>query len=213
MKNSFTKYISGLLFLAFFTAPLSSWALFEARLTYGSLASQQDLSGVCQGSCTASSNAPAIVPTFGLGGDVIVKLPVIPFGFGLRTEDMKLSTSTSSIDAELKYNRTALIVNYRFIDTLIHFGVIGTYGLSHTGSMSIKEGGTTKVDLSPDSPSSYSLGLELEAKPLVVIPIVVGAEAGYMSFKWGSSTNSVDNSKKDIDLSGTYLKVFLGLDI
>lgn len=213
MKNSLTKYMSGLVFFAFLTAPLSSWALFEARLTYGSLASQQDLSSVCQGSCTAPSNAPAIVPTFGFGGDAIIKLPVIPFGFGLRTEDMKLSASTSSIDADIKYKRTALIVNYRFIDTLIHFGVIGTYGLSHSGNITIKEGGTTKVDVSPNSPSSYSLGLELEAKPLVVVPIVVGAEAGYMSFKWGSSTNSVDSSKKDIDLSGSYLKVFLGIDI
>lgn len=194
-------------------APHKSWALFEARLTYGSLVSQQDLKNICQGSCTAPTNAPAIVPTFGLGVDAIVEIPMIPFGIGLRTEDMKLSTSTSSIDAELKYKRTALLINYRFTDTIVHFGAIASYGISHSGSMTIKEGGVTRVDISAGSPTSYSVGLELGVKPLVVVPLKVGAEAGYQSFKWGESTNSVDATRKDVDLSGTYLKVFLGLDI
>lgn len=209
MNKLFIKAIFTLLFLM----PLSSWALFEARLTYGSLTSQQDLAGVCQGSCASPSSAPAIVPTFGMGADVLVKLPVIPFGFGLRTEDMKLSTSASSIDAEIKYQRTALLINYRWIDTIVHFGPIASVGLTHTGSMNIKESGTAKVDLAPSSLSSYSLGLELSVKPLIVIPISVGAETGYMSFKWGQTVNSVDASTKDIDLSGMYIKFFLGIDL
>ena len=208
MKNSLSK----ILFVLLLSAPLSSWALFEARLSYGSLASKQSLETICQGSCSTPSNAPAIVPTFGLGVDLIAKLPVIPFGFGIRTEDMKLSASASGVDADLKYNRTALLINYRLIDTIVHFGPIASIGLSHSGSMNIKEGGTTKVSLTPGNLSSYSLGLELTVKPLIVIPISVGAEAGYMSFKWGDVTNSVDNSVKNIDLSGSYLKVFLGLD-
>lgn len=202
-----------IIFLTLVSIPLSSWALFEARLTYGSLASQQDLSSICQGSCAAPSGAPAIVPTFGLGVDALVKLPFIPLGFGLRNEDMKLAASTSSIDAEVKYKRTAVLLNYRLIDTIIHFGPIASFGISHSGSMSIKEGGVTRVDLTPGSLSSYSLGLELAIKPLIIIPITVGAEAGYMSFKWGQVTNSVDSTPKDIDLSGYYMKVFLGLDI
>ncbi|MGZ3692091.1 MAG: hypothetical protein ACXVAX_11350, partial [Pseudobdellovibrio sp.] len=120
--------------------------------------------------------------------------------------------SASGIDADLSYKRTALLLNYRLIDTIIHFGPIASIGLSHSGSMNVKEGGTTKVSLTPSSLSSYSLGLELTVKPLIVIPISVGAEAGYMSFKWGNVTNSVDSSVKNIDLSGTYMKVFLGLD-
>lgn len=207
------SHLSTLLFALVMSLPLSSWALFEARLTYGSLASQQDLSSICQGSCASPSSAPAIVPTFGLGADAIIKLPLFPIGFGVRVEDMKLSTSTSSIDAEIKYNRTALLLNYRFIDTIVHFGAIASVGLSHTGSMTIKESGSTRVDISAGSPASYSLGLELGVKPLIIVPITVGAEAGYMSFKWGQSTNSVDGTTKDVDLSGTYLKVFLGLDI
>ena len=209
MKNILSKTV----FIALMSAPLSSWALFEARLTYGSLASNQDLSSICQGSCTTPSGAPGIVPTVGLGVDAIVALPMIPIGFGIRTEDMKLSASTSSIDAEVKFNRTAVLLNYRLIDTIVHFGPIASIGISHTGNMNLKEGGSTKVDLTPGSLSSYSLGLELGVKPLIVVPITVGAEAGYMSFKWGDVTNSIDSSVKDVDMSGYYLKVFLGLDI
>ena len=61
--------------------------------------------------------------------------------------------------------------------------------------------------------TSYSLGLELEVKPLIIIPLIVGAEVGYMGFKWNDSKNSVDNTTKNIDMSGTYMKVFLGIDI
>jgi hypothetical protein len=126
---------------------------------------------------------------------------------------MKLKASGAGIDAEVKYNRTAVLVNYRLIDTIVHFGPIASFGVSHSGSMSINEGGTQVVNLNPSSLSSYSVGLELLAKPLVVIPITIGAEAGYMSFKWGDVTNSVDSTTKNIDMSGTYLKVFLGIEI
>lgn len=206
------KNIMKLTVLALLIAPTSAWALLEARLSYGSLASQQSLQDICNGSCVAPSNAPAIVPTFGFGLDVIISPPVIPFGFGLRTENMKLNASSNGVEADLHYDRTALIVNYRLIDTIVHFGPIATYGLTHSGGMTIKENGTTRVDLSPGSVTSYSLGLELEVKPLIVLPLIVGVEAGYMSFKWGETTNTVDNSKKDVDLSGTYLKAFIGLD-
>jgi hypothetical protein len=209
MKNKLCK----LLFIGVLALPISSWAIFEARLSYGSLASGQNFSDVCQGSCATPSNAPAIVPTFGLGLDALVTLPMIPVGFGLRTEDMKLKASGTGIDAEVKYNRTAVLLNYRLIDTVVHFGPIASFGISHSGSMSINENGTQVVNLNPSSLSSYSVGLELLVKPLVVVPITVGAEAGYMSFKWGSVTNTVDSSTKNIDMSGTYLKVFLGMDI
>jgi hypothetical protein len=209
MKNQISKF----LFIIALSIPMSSWALFEARLSYGSLASGQSFSDICQGSCATPSNAPSVVPTFGLGLDALVSLPMIPLGFGLRTEDMKLKASGAGIDADLKFNRTAVLVNYRLIDTIVHFGPIASFGISHSGSMSLNEGGTQVVNLNPSSLSSYSVGLELLAKPLVVIPITIGAEAGYMSFKWGDVTNSVDSTTKNIDMSGSYLKVFLGIEI
>lgn len=201
------------LFLTTIFLPASSWALFTARASYGLLTSKQDIANLCQGSCTAPANAPAIVPTYGLGLDALVSLPLVPFGFGLRYEKQGVSASASNIEASVNYTRTAVLVNYRLIDTIIHFGPIASYGISHSGNFSIKEGGVTKVDVTPNSMTSYSLGLELEVKPLIVIPIIVGAEFGYMGFKWNNSINSVDSSSKNIDLSGTYMKVFLGLDI
>ena len=166
MKNILSKTA----FVSVLLVPLCSFALFEARLTYGSLVSTQELSSICQGSCTTPGDAPGLIPTVGLGVDAIVELPMIPFGFGIRTEDMKLSASTSNIDAEIKFNRTAVLLNYRLIDTIVHFGPIASFGIAHSGSMSLREGGVTRVELTPSSLSSYSLGLELGVKPLIVLP-------------------------------------------
>jgi len=213
MKTNLKNIFFQAAFITTLLAPVSSWAIFEARASYGLLTSKQDLSDICQGSCTTPSNAPAIVPTAGFGVDAIVKLPLIPIGFGLRYENMGLKADTSSIAAKIDYTRTAVLVNYRLIDTIVHFGPIASYGVSHSGTVSISEGGTSKVDLSSSSATSYSVGLELEVKPLIVVPIVVGAEAGYMGLKWNNVTNTIDSTKKDIDLSGTYIKIFLGLDI
>ncbi len=213
MKKQILKQMLPVVFITTIFLPVSSWALFTARATYGLLTSKQDISSICQGSCTAPSSAPGIVPTYGLGLDALVKLPLIPFGFGLRYEKQGLSASAGNVEASVNYTRSALLVNYRLIDTIVHFGPIASYGLSHSGNFSIKESGVTKVDVTPSSFTSYSLGLELELKPLIVIPLIVGAEAGYMGFKWNNSVNSVDSTSKNIDLSGTYMKVFLGLDI
>ena len=202
-----------ILFMATVLLPISSWALLTARASYGLLTSKQDIAQLCQGSCTAPGSAPGIVPTYGLGLDALVSLPLVPFGFGLRYEKQGLSASAGNIEASVNYTRTAILVNYRLIDTIIHFGPIASYGISHSGNFSIKENGVTKVDVTPSSLTSYSVGLELEVKPLIVIPLIVGAEAGYMGFKWNNSVNSVDSTSKNIDLSGTYMKVFLGLDI
>lgn len=213
MKKQFFKSILQVAFLSTLLAPVSSWAIFEVRGTYGLLTSSQSIKDICQGSCTTPSNAPAIIPTYGMGADAILKLPLIPFGFGVRYEKMSLSASSSTIEASLDYTRTAAIVNYRLIDTIVHFGPIFTYGLSHTGSMSIKESNNTVVDLTASTMSSYSAGLELEVKPLIVLPLIVGVEAGYMGFTWSDAKNSKNSTTKNVDLSGTYAKVFIGLDI
>lgn len=208
-----TKKLTPLLFLLALSAPLSSWALFEARATLGATQAKPDLQSICNGSCTNPGGVAdaAYVPSVGI--DALVKLPLIPFGFGLRYEGIKLKGDNSTSETEIKYSRTAILVNYRLIDTIVHFGPIASYGISHTGNMTVKESGSTKIDLSPSSVSSYSIGLEVEVKPLIVLPLIVGAEAGYMGHKWNDVNNVIDNTKKDIDLSGTYIKVFLGLDI
>jgi hypothetical protein len=201
-----------ILVLAFLTIPMTASAFVTARGSFGIIQSKQKLSDICS-NCVSASSAPEIGPLANLGADALIKLPLIPIGFGLRYENMSLSSTSGNYEASLKYSRTALLLNYRLIDTIVHFGPIVSYGLSHSGSMSLKESGVSRVDISASSMSSYSLGLELEVKPLIIIPLIVGAEAGYMGFKWNDVTNSVDGSKKSLDMSGTYVKVFLGIDI
>ncbi|MFN3697618.1 MAG: hypothetical protein ACK4VO_09260 [Pseudobdellovibrio sp.] len=192
--------------------PMSSWALLTARATYTGLVSKDALSEVCSGTSCAGQT-PSMVPLYGLGADVIVKLPIIPIGFGVRYENLGLDATSGSIEGHAKLTRTAALINYRFIDTIIHFGVIGSYGISHSGNVSVKSGNTNVVDYNDGSFSTYTAGLELEVKPLIVLPLIVGAEAGYMSAKWNDAKDSIASTKKDVDLSGSYIKFFLGLDI
>lgn len=192
--------------------PMSSWALFTARATYTGVVSKDALKDVCVGT-SCEGVAPDMVPLYGLGADVIVKLPLVPVGFGLRTEKLGLDVNKNGVEGEANLSRTAALINYRFIDTIIHFGLIGSYGLDHSAGLRVAQGGSNVVDYSGGDLKSYSLGLELEVKPLIVIPLIVGAETGVLNTKWSSASNSVNSTTKDIDLSGTYIKFFLGLDI
>lgn len=200
------------LLLVLLLFPMSSWALLTARATYGGLVSKDALKDVCVGT-TCAGSSPAMVPLYGLGADLIIKLPLVPIGFGVRYENLGLSATSGSIEASAKLTRTSVLINYRFIDTIIHFGLIGSYGLSHSGGMSVKSAGSTVVDYTGDNFTTYSAGLELEIKPLIVLPLIIGAEGGYMGANWKGPKDSVSGNTKDLDLSGTYLKVFLGLDI
>jgi len=191
--------------------PLSSFALFEARITYGLNGAKDALTEVCQGVCTGE--VPGMVPLYGLGADAIVKLPVIPFGFGLRYEKLGLNATSSNMEGKADFTRTAILVNYRIIDTILHVGPIFSFGVVHNGSLSIKQNGGAILDYSSSTGESYSLGLEVGVKPLIIIPLAVGAEGGVTHIKMKNATDSQGHADKDFDLSGYYLKVFLGLDI
>lgn len=192
--------------------PVSSWALFTARATYTGVVTKDALKDVCAGT-SCEGITPDMVPLYGLGADVIVKLPLVPIGFGIRTEKLGLDVNKNGVEGEASLNRTAALINYRFIDTIIHFGLIGSYGIDHSANIRVAQLGSNVVDYSGGSLKSYSLGLELEVKPLIIIPLIVGAETGIMNTKWSGATNSVNSTTKDIDLSGTYIKFFLGIDI
>ena len=202
--------MKSLIVLCLMIAPLASQAFFEARATFGVTNKKTETSDLCS-NCT-TIGAPSIAPAF-IGADAIIKIPLFPLGLGVRYEGMNVSGTSGNYEANIKYTRTAFLVNYRIIDTILHFGPIASYGISHSGSVSIKESGTQRVNFSADGASSYSVGLELGVKPLIVIPLAIGAEAGYMGYKWNEVSNTVDGTKKSLDLSGTYIKVFIGLDI
>ncbi len=200
-------------FIALIISPLSAMAIFEARATYGVQTTKNGASDLCGGSCATPSGAPSLAGIAGLGADVIITPPLFPIGLGVRYENLAISASAGNFSADVKATRTAVVVNYRIIDTILHLGPILTYGISHSGSANIKESGVARVDLSASKATSYSLGLEASIKPLIIIPITIGLEGGYMGYKYDNVNNSVDGTSKSLDLSGTYLKIFLGLQI
>lgn len=183
-------------------APLTSHALVDLRATYGVLPIKSQDS--CEPNCPTAALG-------GIGADVIVSPPLFPIGIGARYEKQGATASVNSIDFDMQMERMALIVNYRLINTFLHFGPIFTYGISHKTSLKASFGGATVADYSSDKGDSYSLGLELGVKPLIVIPLMVGVEAGYLSYKGKDARDSVSGNTDDIDYSGTYMKAFLGI--
>ena len=129
MKNSWLLILCLLAFN-------SAHALFEARLTYGVLASKPDLASIYNG----STSVPAVAPNAGIGFDAIFVVPIIGIGGGLRYENMGFNASSGSLEYKSQVTRTSLIVNYRLINTLIYLGPIATLGMSHSNSMKWKEG-------------------------------------------------------------------------
>ncbi|MDG0815666.1 hypothetical protein [Bdellovibrio svalbardensis] len=186
--------------------PQEAKALVDLRLNYGLLGSNTDLGPLCP---TCGGSVPSIVPTYGLGADVVVSLPIplVP-NFGLRYEDMGLTASGSGVDIKEKYTRTSLLLSYHIIDTLIYLGPIVTYGLSHSVSLKATENGTVKSDFGGGTQTSYSIGLEGGTH---LAGVIVGGEIGYMDFRWKNAVDSTGNvSTQDINMSGTYLKIAVG---
>ena len=126
---------------------------------------------------------------------------------------MDLSATSGGLEGKLNMTRTALLVNYRLINTILHIGPIFTYGLSHSGGLSMKLNNSGVLDYTGSKATSYSLGFEVGVKPLIIIPINIGAEAGYQSTKFQGMTDSLGHGSRDVDLTGPYLKLFLGLHI
>lgn len=182
-------------------------AIFEVRLTYGLLASKPDLAPLF----TGNPEVPTVAPTYGLGADAIISPPLFPFGFGIRYESMGVDASTSGIEFKANYSRTALLLNYRIIDTLLFLGPIFTYGISHSGDIKALQNDVETASFSSNKISSYSIGLEAGVK---LIGFHLGAELGYQDFRWKDSVDSTGNiANQDINLSGSYAKVLLGFGI
>lgn len=186
-------------------------AIFEGRLTYGLLASNTNLDPLCP-SCSAS--APSMASSYGLGLDGIVTLPLpIPYipSFGLRYESMDMTASHSGLDYKSEFTRTSLLLSWHPIDNFIFLGPILTYGIAHTTNIKGDEAGLRKADFSAGTARSYSLGVEGGIK---LMDFSVGAELGYLDFRWNDSKDSTGNAPtQDINMSGTYFKILLGFSI
>ncbi len=191
-------------------------AILEARLTYGSLASNPQLSDVYTGS---ASEVPAVAPNYGLGVDALIIFPVVGFGFGARYENLGFKVDNAGLEYKTSTTRTALLVNYRLLNTFFFLGPIATYGISHTNNMkwsvsspALSVPTTAKGDLIPQSSTSYSLGIEAGIK---MLNFLLGAEVGYEDFKWKKMTDSTGNltTTPDLNMNGVYTKVMFGFGI
>ncbi len=185
-------------------------AIVEAKLTYTALASNPDFSPLY----TGSNSLPTVAPNIGLGADLVVFIPATSWGFGLRYEDLKFSVTSGSLQYKSQATRTGLLVAYRFIDTVFHLGLIGTYGLSHTNSMQVTDSsaGGLSYNWQPDTSTSYSIGLETS---LSLATFLLGGEVGYMNMKWNKMRDKTGSSAAtpDTDMSGTYAKLFVGFSL
>ena len=139
------------------------------------------------------------LPSFGL--DVLVDLPLVPFGFGVRHEQLGGSISPTGYEVTLEGQRQSLLINKRFLDFIGYLGVIGSLGINHSNKYVLKVGNLTRRDEKPSTDFSYSIGLEAGAN---LLGLQVGAEAGYMSYV-------MKGKQEEVDLSGLYAKLMVGI--
>lgn len=182
----------------------SSMALFEVKLGYGALNSKPKLSQFYAG------DIPSAAPNAGLTFDAIATIPLVGIGGGLRYENMNIGYDSSTIDVKNEMKRTALILNYRIINTLLYLGPILTYGLNHSNEIKLSASGVDLNKISSSSVTSYSAGLEAGVS---LVGFMVGAELGNMWMNYKNAKDSITSQTHDLDMSGTYLKVFVGFGI
>ncbi len=200
--------LKNLIVVAFLLAAVPAWSIVEIRMTYAQVATDPKESLTLSES---SPQFPSDAPAVGLGADLVFFIPLTGVGIGVRHEDFGLDFSKGGTKYESNSSRTSLLLGWRWVDTLMYFGPVLTYGISHSGgNAKIIEGGTTTSDLVSDSQTSYTAGLELGTK---LLGFRVGVEAGYMNYEWKNLTGTVGTSTSKLDLSGTYGKVIIGFGI
>lgn len=173
------------LFLSVF-AFSQAQAIVELRAGYG-----------IQTPADSEQNGQTLKSMAGFNVDAIVELPMVPFGFGLRYENLGSKISIPTIgDVDATFERTSLLVNYRIIDLLVYAGLIGSLGFQNNLKVETP-GSTTELDTS----LTYSVGAEAGVSLGL---IMLGAELGYIGAKLKDNTN-------EGDLSGVYAKALVGV--
>jgi hypothetical protein len=173
-------------FAALLLLPLSSHALLEIRAGYGLNTFDEDnYAGTELQKMTA------------LNLDVIFEPPVLTdLGLGIRYEKMAfdIKSGGATVD-EAEMSRIAALINYRIIDFVAYFGVIGTVGISNQFE--------TNNDSDFDEKLNYSVGVE---GGMNIGIFSVGGELGKLFAE-------VENpGSPDLDLESIYAKILVGID-
>ena len=184
MKKQILSLVAILIF------SLNANAIIDLRAGYGIQTPSDD---------TYSGDTIKTLTGFNL--DAIVKIPLVPFGFGLRYENMGFDLDSPPLTFDATFKRTSLLINYRIIDLFAYFGLIGTVGLVNDLSVSVP--GVTDAEF--DASMTYSVGLE---GGVSLGLISVGAELGYI----GATLKQTNNpSNPDVNLDGIYAKALVGV--
>jgi hypothetical protein len=151
----------------------------------------------------------------GGGADIIVSPPLFNMGFGLRYESLGAGVEYPEVAKSVfTYNRTALLLNYRFINTLLYFGPIVSYGIADTCKMKL-EVASVSTEYTAKTNSSYTAGLEGGVKLGL---FAIGAETGVASVKAKTFKDTSDSeissgsvTLTEMDYTGAYFKIHLGI--
>lgn len=191
---------------AFLLASPKAHALFELRGTYGTFSPGPDTLGVSE----QLYQAPKW-DTTAMGADLLFFIPLTGFGAGVRYEELGTKV-TGNLDYSANVRRNSLLLTYRLIDTVIHFGPILSYGVSHTGSVDVRGADQTVLAWRTSSATSYSAGLDLG---IHLIGFTLGIESGYQEIvlKSLSDANSHDPNSQNLGMRGAYSKAYFGLSI
>jgi hypothetical protein len=200
-------FLGGCFFILAFFSP-SAQALIELKGSYSLLTtSPGDIN-----SYSDTHTYPHLGGMTGIGADVLVSLPTMPVGLGVRYETFAQSVSSSTYDAKSSFQRVSVIVDSRWIDTLAYLGFLATFGVTNDFKLTETAAGVDTVFKS-NGGFSATAGLEGGLKLLL---LRVGAEAGYMYAPLGDLKDSngaaVTNNSAGVktDLSGPYVRATIG---
>ena len=193
--------------LALFSMPNAAQALIELK---GGYSIHQTSPGGLNDAFPAN---PKIDQMQSFSVDVMGNVPLMPVGLGLRHEILKRTETSGAFESAIDWSRTSILVNKRFIDTLIYLGPIATVGVASDFKYKSTAAGVT-TDYKTDSQLTATVGVEAGLKFLL---LRVGAEIGYLYAPMGELKSSAgvpmtnaDGSKVTFDLSGTYVRVLAG---
>jgi hypothetical protein len=186
-----------LLLISVYIFPFFANALLEMKVGYqmqsGAPSVYNDLLNSACLNC--GTKAP---PLSGYGFDLVIKIPKIPFGFGIRYDEFQQKTELLSvIKLTQKFSATSLLLNYRFIDKLIFVGPIVTYGIYNQSTLKYELNGVEQFMGTATSATSYTAGVESGVKLGL---LRISSEVGYGSYV----ATDIKNSSNAFLSSGEY---------
>ncbi len=161
----------------------------------------------------AFAGAPKIDQMQSISFDVMGNVPLLPVGLGVRHETLKRNETAGANGSEVNWSRTSILVNKRFIDTLVYLGPIATFSVASDFKYRSTIAGVS-TDYKTDSQLNATVGVEAGAKLTL---LRIGAEVGYHYAPMGELKTSAGvpvtngaGEKVTFDMSGTYARVVVG---